>query len=144
MEKDIIMAKKLLEYDLSGNYLGLDGVRDLDEEDLNEEWIEQVNNLTVHSNPWIRFESTFTLLRWFEPKGLEACWRLLEEDILSYYDSGYHHRLWGQDCGYEELAAVSFGIEESELEERVLKKFLSPEIYGRYHFIEGKFIYRFV
>ncbi|MBA4603670.1 hypothetical protein [Thermoactinomyces mirandus] len=144
MEKEIIIAKKLLEYDLDGNYLGLYGVRDLDEEDLNQDWIEQVNQLTFHPNPWIRFESTFTLLCWYQPEGLKACLRLLEEDILSHYDSGYHHRLWGQDCGYEELAFVSFGVIESKLENEVLKRFLSPGIYGRYHFIEGMFIAKFV
>lgn len=144
LDYELIRARNLLEYDLDGNYLGLDGVRDLDEEDINEEWIEQVSQLTFHPHPWIRFEATYTLLCWYELNGLEACWRLLEEDILSFYDSGYHHRLWGQDCGYEELASVSFRSDESKWEEKVLKKFLSPEIYGRYHFIEGKFIRRFI
>lgn len=144
VENEIIRAKKLLEYDPDGNYLGLYGIRDLDEEDINEEWIEQISQLTFHPNPWIRFESTFTLLCWYQSEGLKACWRLLQEDILGHYDSGYHHRLWGQDCGYEELASVSFRQEESELEEKVLKKFLSPGIYGKHHFIEGKFILRFI
>jgi len=131
-------AYKLLECDDDGNYVGIDQVWDM--EQISPQRLRGVIHLAYNGSREIRFYSTLTLLEWYEPVGLEACQSLLDSQLLDEGPALFPHRLWGEDCAYEELAfRVVRPIDDWEIQKPLIRRFLSPEIYGKHAFLEGSF-----
>ncbi|OYD07334.1 hypothetical protein [Paludifilum halophilum] len=121
-----------LECDEKGEYIGLGEVWEIEEPSL--ERMDGVQQLALQGDREERYFATLTLLEWMEPIGLDACEKMLESKILDEGRPLAPHRLWGKDCAYEELAyrvVRRFGPWEKH--ELLIKRFLSPDIYGNYH-----------
>lgn len=132
---------RLLECNDDGINIGIEQVWEIEEP--TEERVTGVIELALEADREVRYFATLTLLEWLEPAGLIACKSLLDSGILNNGPLLSPHRLWSEDCCYEELATrvidYPYGNEDKDL---LIKKFLSPEIYGKFHFLDGFFVKR--